>query len=223
MSTQLTLRFRELGIALLATAILSACIIVEVHSAPGEEAHRSTADRSSVNSDLNVPANSHSGDLESVNGHIHLGPHAAAGDLRAVNGDITLEEGASADDVETVNGQLELRPGSLVRGDITKVNGKTRSLQARIKGDLSQVNGDLDLQQTQIAGEVDIRNADLRLGSGSRIEGDVTVGSEQQHQDKPPRIVLEAGSQIMGRLVLLSPVTLERHPDAQVGAIVGLD
>lgn len=184
--------------------------------------------------------------VSKVNGSIHIEPGEQAGDVSSVNGSVTIGAGARAEDVETVNGSLRIDDNAVVRsaetvnGSVTvgaaaqveegidAVNGSlTLRRGARVQGGLENVNGAMLLDGAMVDGGIETVNGDIRLTSGSRLTGGIHV---EEHKPKwnwngvqrNPRITLEQGAVVEGRLHFEREVDLYVAPGVTVPPVEGV-
>lgn len=220
--------------------LLSACTI----SIGADRAVTDGHGASEVNKSINVPPGASAGDLSTVNGAIRLGPGARAGDVETVNGSIDLADQASIADVETVNGSirggvgvriegdleavngsLRFGPGLRLAGDATTVNGSIEASQCEVGRDVETVNGTLRFDSCQLRGAMELVNGRVELSGDTVLAGDLTVRKPGMGigwgSNKKPVIVIGAGVEVRGRIVLEREVDLQIDPAARVGEVVG--
>jgi len=191
---------------------------------------RDYGDIDKVNSGISIDAGSTAGSLETVNGGVHVGANSKVGDVESVNGGIHLEEGVQATSVDTVNGGVTVGAKGIVRDTIETVNGGiTLDTDADVGGKVSNVNGGIRLERAHVAGGIETVAGDVWIAGGSRVEGGILVkephsfiswGSKEQ---RPPRIVIEAGAVVEGTLRFEHEVELYVHESAQIGTIEGAE
>lgn len=220
--------------------LLSACTI----SIGADRAVADGRGASEVNKSITVPAGANAGDLSTVNGEIRVGPGARAGDVETVNGSIDLADQASVADVETVNGSvrggagvriegdleavngsLRFGPGLRLAGDATTVNGSVEASQCEVGRDVETVNGTLRFDSCQLRGAMELVNGRVELSGTTVLAGDLTVRKPSMgwgnSNNKKPVIVIGAGVEVRGRIVLEREVDLQIDPAARVGQIIG--
>lgn len=219
--------------------LLGACTL-------GVAADRVVADgrgASEVNKSLQVPAAASAGDLSTVNGEIRVGDGARAGEVETVNGSIELGNQAVLlavetvngsvrggtgirieRDLEAVNGSLRFGPGLRLGGAASTVNGSIEAADCEIGQDVETVNGTLRFDSCQLRGGLALVNGRVELGAGTVLAGDLTVRKPKGMgwgRDRKPVVILGAGVEVRGRIVLEREVDLRIDPAARVGQIVG--
>lgn len=219
--------------------LLSACTI----SIGADRAVTDGGGASEVNKSINVPSGANAGDLSTVNGEIRVGSGARAGDIETVNGSIDLGDQAVVADVESVNGgirggsgvridgdleavngSLRFGPGLRLAGDATTVNGSIEASQCEVGGDVETVNGTLRFDGCQLRGAMELVNGRVELSGPTVLAGDLTVRKPKGMgwgSNRKPVIVIGAGVELRGRIVLEREVELQIDPTARVGQIVG--
>lgn len=199
-----------------------------------------------INRDIEVPAGAtEASDAATVNGSIRVGDGAQVGgaNFRTVNGSILVGSNARVDGCATVNGRVDVGPNSetgtlqtvnggirvgtaaRVGGDVEVVNGEIRLDQGvAVEGDVGTVNGDLELRGVEVAGNVSTVTGDMLVTDGSVVKGRLLVREDTgTGSSRAPRIVIGAGSRVMGGMEFRRPVTLYVHESAEVGEIVGAE
>lgn len=182
-------------------------------------------DLSSVNGEIRVGAGARAGDVETVNGSIDLGDQAVVADVETVNGSIRGGSGVRIEgDLEAVNGSLRFGPGLRLAGDATTVNGSIEASQCEVGRDVETVNGTLRFDGCQLRGAMELVNGRVELSGPTVLAGDLTVRKPSGMgwgSNKKPVIVIGAGVELRGRIVLEREVELQIDPAARVGQIVG--
>ncbi len=180
-------------------------------------------DLSTVNHGIHLPAGARAGALESVNGAIRVDDGAAFKSAEAVNGAIALGARVTASGgLETVNGRIEVGAGSRVGGKIETVNGRVQLDGTSLAGGIETVNGGITLLRSSVGGSLETVNGDLRIGSGSVVRGDLIVRKPSVGwfgwfgRSNPPKVTIEAGAAVEGRLLFEREVTLVIDPAARV-------
>lgn len=179
---------------------------------------------SKVNGGITVDAGETVGNLSTVNGGIRINANAVAGKVNTVNGAIRMDEGARAGSLDSVNGSIRLAEKSTLTGDISGVNGAiTLAPQARVDGDVDNVSGTITLDAAQIGGSLSTVNGPVLIGSGSVVEGGLTVNKSNGISlgSKPPRIVIGPDAEVRGDLVFERDVELYVHDTARIGRVEG--
>ena len=199
------------------------------------------AGESSVNRSVEVDQRAPNEDFSSVNGSVSLAANAQADEVSSVNGNIVLGAGAQIREVSAVNGSIELAQQSVVREAVATVNGNVRGKQAsvgsltsvngaitlsasKVSGNVKTVNGKLKFEATAIDGSIETVWGQVELSAGSLLSKDLVVRKPQGsawNRSKPPRIVIGANSQVLGRIVLEHAAEVLVHESAQIGGIEG--
>lgn len=208
-------RFRVAGIVS-AALLLQGCIIKV--SADG-------ADVSRVFGSVDVDSGEVVGDVESVNGSISLDDDSQADDVETVNGSIRIRDNVSVRSVETVNGSIRAERGLTSDGSVTTVNGRIELREgSTVGGDVETVNGKIELEGVRVRGSVETVNGDMFLTDGTVIEGDVIFDDRGNWNGwgnrSEPRLFVDRGSEIKGRIILYQEVELDIEGGARVGEIV---
>lgn len=185
-----------------------------------------------VNSGITIDANSTADSLETVNGGVHIGANSRVGSVESVNGGIHLEDGVQASSIDTVNGGVTIGAKGIVRDTVETVNGGIAlGNDADVGGKVSNVNGGIRLSRAHVGGGIETVGGDVWVGIGSRVENGILVekpsgswiswgnGKEQ----RPPRIVIDAGAVVEGTLRFEREVELYVHESAKVGPIEGAE
>ncbi len=181
-------------------------------------------DISKVMGSIDVPPGEHTGDVSTVNGSIHIGTDATVGHASTVNGSVHMEARATANELNTTNGAVTVREGGHVTGDIHTVNGGLHiDDSAEVTGDVRNVNGGIHVAGAHIHGTIDTTNGGIDLGPNARIDGDVIM--EPSHgwsfMDRIPRVVIEPGTVVKGKLRFERKVTLYVSDRATIGPVEG--
>ena len=183
---------------------------------------------SKVNSSIRVDDGGQAGDVSTVNGSISIGRNASVREVETVNGSIRLDERASAASVGTVNGAVTLGEGVLVQDDVSAVNGKlTVRRGARVGGRLENVNGEFQLEGATIGGGIETVNGDIVVGSGSRVDGGITVEDSNswkwRTRPRNPRLTIESGAVVNGTLRFEREVDLYLGEGVVTGPVEGVE
>lgn len=180
---------------------------------------------STVNGEIRIGAGARAGDVETVNGTISLGDQATVGDVETVNG--SVRGGADvqiAGDLEAVNGSLRFGPGLRLAGEASTVNGSIEASQCEIGKDVETVNGSLRFEACQLRGDLELVNGRVELSGNTVLAGDLTVRKPKGTgwgQQKNPVVIIGAGVEVRGRIVLEREVDLRIDPAARVGQVIG--
>jgi cytoskeletal protein CcmA (bactofilin family) len=156
------------------------------------------------------------GDLFAAGGNVFLGS-AVAADVLTAGGNVTILSDVQ-DDVRAVGGTVTV--GGAVSGDVAAVAGQTSLTGEGIAGDVlwaggaltvnAPVDGTLRLAggevyiNAPVAGDVHFRGEQLTLGSGARIEGDLSYRAPQE-------ATIQEGAAVNGE------ITYEERPSVQPG------
>jgi len=181
---------------------------------------------SKVNSSIQVASGEHSGDVTTVNGSIHVGENAVVGNAKTVNGSVAMEVHSTAKDVGTVNGGIKLAEGVHVSGGVHTVNGALHvDNGAEVTGNLTTVNGGIGVAAAHIGGSVGTTAGGMDLGPNAQIDGDVNMSKDTSWWhfgfQKIPRVVIEPGTVVKGKLHFERPVTLYVSDRAKIGVVEG--
>jgi DUF4097 and DUF4098 domain-containing protein YvlB len=186
-------------------------------------------DVETVNGSIEIGDGGRADEVSTVNGGIRLGRDAAAQSIETVNGAIRAGDGLTvAEDIETVNGSIELGTGAVVGGSLGTVNGSIRASQGEVREDVETVNGKLLMSAMRIGGDVELVNGRVELMDASFVAGDVRVREAKRSggwwgsKPKPPVVIIGAGSEVRGRILIENPDTrLYIHETARVAAVEG--
>jgi DUF4097 and DUF4098 domain-containing protein YvlB len=180
-----------------------------------------------VNSSIHVASGEHSGDLSTVNGSIHISENAVVGHASTVNGSVALEAHAAATEVGTVNGSIDLREGTHVNGSVHTVNGSVRVADgAEVTGDLANVNGNIHVATAHIGGSIKSASGGMDLGPNAQVDGDVRISKDTSWHfgfQSIPRVVVEPGTVVKGKLHFERPVALYVSDRARIGPVEGAE
>ncbi len=201
-----------------AILLLQTACVVEVHS-DNHGRHISK-----VFGGIDVDENEVMGDIESVNGGIVLRDDSEAEDVATVNGSIRMYDNVTIRSAETVNGSIKGGSNLQVDNELSTVNGSiTLRAGTEIRDTVSTVNGSINLARTTVDRDIETVNGDVFLTRNSIVAGDVIFnenGRGWNMNNKPPKLVVEAGSEIRGEVHLYRKVRLEIDDDAEVGEII---
>jgi DUF4097 and DUF4098 domain-containing protein YvlB len=182
---------------------------------------------SRVNGGIRVDAGRTVGDVSSVNGSITIGTGSSAREVTTVNGSVHIDARGNVQSAGTVNGAITLDEEVQVRDDVETVNGTIRLREgSRVGGQLGNVNGALKLYGASVAGGIETVNGDILIGSGSRVEGGIHVrksrGASWSKNPDKPRVTIESGAVVNGRLRFEREVDLYLGSGVTLGAIEGV-
>lgn len=185
-------------------------------------------DVETVNGSIDLGSNSTAAGVETVNGSIDVGNDVSVDSLETVNGSIHAGSGLKAKGgVETVNGRIEIGAGSTVQGSVSTVNGRVTLDQVAVTENAETVNGGLELKNCRIGGNVEMVNGRSEVIDGTVVAGDVVIhktkgGWSWGSKPKPPVLVIGAGSEVRGRIVVENPdAKVFVHESARIGTIEG--
>ena len=122
-------------------------------------------------------------------------------------------------DPETVSGRIDVGAGSRVNGAVEAVNGTITLTRAEITGSVEGVNGGITLKGSTVGGNVTSVNGDILIGRDAVVRGDIVVHKPKGFsfgKSDPPKVTIEAGATVEGRLVFKREVTLSVDPGAKV-------
>jgi DUF4097 and DUF4098 domain-containing protein YvlB len=180
----------------------------------------------SINGSIDISPGEHRGNLSTVNGSIRVGADAMVGEVKTVNGDVKLESRARASALDTVNGSIDLKDGARVQGAVHTVNGSLHvDNAADVAGDLTNVNGNIHVAAAHVSGSVNTTSANIDLGPDAHIDGNVVVKKNNgwQSDSTPPRVVVEPGTIVKGKLRFERPVKLYVSDHATIGPVEGAE
>ena len=182
---------------------------------------------SRVNGDIHAQAGQAYGDLETVNGAIVVDAGVAADEVETVNGSVRLGDGAKAASVEVVNGEVELGANVEITNTIETVNGAVSiGAGSHIGRHIETVNGTIELRSTTVGRNVETVNGDIVIGTGSIVRGDLIVHESKGMsfgKKRKPKVTIEAGATIEGKLDLRREVELHLDPGAKVGQVLNVE
>ena len=170
-----------------------------------------TGDVTKMNNDVNVGQGQTLGDIDSVNGKVVLRNHSSAKQVKTVNGSVRIYDDVSVYSVGTVNGDIRGGDNLTVDENLSTVNGRIDLQQGTlVLNDIHTVNGTIELRKTEVGRDVSTLNGDIRLLRGSIVSGDVVFEENHSRNSKrtKPRLVVDAGSAIMGTVHLYREVEL---------------
>jgi cytoskeletal protein CcmA (bactofilin family) len=174
---------------------------------------------------IDVPPGDHTGDVSTVNGSIHIGADAVVGHASTVNGSVRMEARATANELSTTNGTVDVREGGHVMGDIHTVNGAVHVEDgADISGDLGNVNGSIHIGAAHLHGSIDTTNGSMYLGPNAHIDGAVIMEPDSgwhMGNESIPRVVIEPGTVVKGKMRFERKVTLYVSDHATIGPVEG--
>jgi cytoskeletal protein CcmA (bactofilin family) len=182
-------------------------------------------DHSKVLGSVDVQPGEHTGDVSTVNGSVHIGEDAVVGNASTVNGGVHMDSRATASDVSSTNGGIDVRDGGHVNGDIHTVNGGLHvETGVEVTGNVGNVNGGIRVAGAHIRGSISTTNGSIDLGPNAHIDGDVTVEPDHSWhvgEEHPPRVIIEPGTVVKGRLHFERKVVLYVSDRATIGAVDG--
>ena len=216
---------RKVGLKILGP-VTTAAIALSV-AARHEIAVADDHEISYVNSSIHVASDEHSGDLSTVNGSIHIGENAVVGHAKTVNGSVNMEAHSTATDLRTVNGSIKLEEGVHVNGDVHTVNGALHvDKGAEVTGNLTNVSGGIGVAAAHIRGSVGTASSSMDLGPNAQIDGDVNMSKDTGWHfgfQSLPRVVIEPGTVVKGKLHFERPVVLYVSDHATIGVVEGTE
>jgi len=182
-------------------------------------------DHSKVLGSVEVQPGEHTGDVSTVNGSVHIGTDAVVGNATTVNGGVQMDSRATASSISTSNGGIHVRDGAHVNGDIHTANGGLHVEDGvEVSGNMATINGGIHVAGAHVGGSLSTMNGNIDLGPNAHIDGDVTM--EQNHSwhvgdEHLPRVVIEPGTVVKGRLHFERKVVLYVSDRATIGAVDG--
>jgi cytoskeletal protein CcmA (bactofilin family) len=182
-------------------------------------------DHSSVLGSVSVQPGEHTGNVSTVNGSVQIGADAVVGNASTVNGGVHIDSGATASDVSSTNGGIDVRDGAHVNGNIHTVNGGVHvDNSVEVTGNVGNVNGGIRVAAAHIHGSISTTNGGIDLGPNAHIDGDVRMEPDHSWHPgdyHPPRVVIEPGTIIKGKLHFERKVTLYVSDRATIGVVEG--
>jgi len=187
----------------------------------------SSGNISKVNGSIHVETGEEAGNVSTVNGGIVIGEGARVREVETVNGSIRLEDRAVAASADTVNGSITLGQQAEIDGEVGTVNGGVELLRgARVGGSMETVNGRLALTEATVGGGLATVNGDITVGANSRVDGGILVEKPQTNwsvrKQRNPKVTIEAGAVVNGRLRFEREVDLYLSPSATIGELEGV-
>ena len=210
-------------LATAATALLLTLASMRVATAdedagPAGEIHK-------VNSSVHIEPGQHTGNVSTVNGSIHISENAVVGQTHTVNGSLHMEAHSTATYLATVNGSIELQDGVHINGAVHSVNGSLNIEDGvEINGDLTNTNGGIHVAAAHIAGSIGTASGSIYLGPNAHIDGGVNMSKDTSWHfgfQQLPRVVIEPGTVVRGKLHFERPVTLYVSDHATIGPVEG--
>lgn len=191
-------------------------------------AAEASSSHNTVNKSIRIKDNSEAGSVDSVNGSIRIGANSVVRSADSVNGGIDIDDGTIIGSVESVNGRISLGAEVTVEDDVDSVNG-TISMEkgGQVGGDIGTVNGAVRLEGTRVAGGIKTINGSISLLEGTEVVGNILVkeprGWNMNKRRKPVEVIIGEDVVVHGNLVFEHAVSLDLHPSAKVGEIIGDD
>ena len=114
-----------------------------------------------------------------------------------------------------------------MQGSVSTVNGRVTLDQVAVTENAESVNGGLELKNCRIGGNVEMVNGRSEVIDGTVVAGDVVIhktkgGWSWGSKPKPPVLVIGAGSEVRGRIVVENPdAKVFVHESARIGTIEG--
>jgi len=115
-----------------------------------------------------------------------------------------------------------------VQGSVSTVNGRVQLQQSSVAKNVETVNGGLSFNGARIGGNVELVNGRADVLEGTIVAGDLIVHKPKGNwgwgnKSKPPVVVIGAGSEIGGRILVENEKTkLYVHEGARVGSVEGV-
>jgi cytoskeletal protein CcmA (bactofilin family) len=221
---------RKFGIAALAVVATLAVFHGVAFGAGDEDYIPGDSRTSKVNGSISIGPGEHTGDLSTVNGSIHVGDDAVVGHVKTINGSVKIESRATANTLNTVNGSIDVRDGAHVHGSVHAVNGSLHvNNAAEVSGELTNVNGGIHVEGAHVVGSIDTSSGGIDLGPNAHIDGNVVVEKDNSwhfgfwNVPQPPRVVIEPGTVVKGKLHFERDVKLYVSDHATIGAVEGAE
>lgn len=180
---------------------------------------------SKVMGSIDIAPGEHTGDVSTVNGSIHIGADATVGHVNTVNGSVHMDPRATASELTTVNGSIAVQDHGRVSGNIHLVNGSVHVDDAAdVSGDVSNVNGGIRIGAAHIGGSIDTTTASIDLGPNAHIDGNIVMERDTGWHfgfQSIPRVVVEPGTLVKGKLRFEREVKLYVSDRATIGPVEG--
>tara|TARA_R110002073_G_scaffold4917_5_gene31025 strand:+ start:3074 stop:3721 length:648 start_codon:yes stop_codon:yes gene_type:complete len=209
---------------LTALSLLTLALNPSANASPNASAdhkHNGHSNKSKVFGNVEVHNGEQAGDVRSVNGNIRLEANSEVEKASTTNGGIRIDDNVKAQELSTVNGSIRAGEGLIVDAGVRTVNGDIRLKSgSRIGDSVITVNGSIQLTGSSVGEDVETLNGDIELRH-SIVKGDV-VFREKQHygHHSPPTLVIDANSEVRGRIILRQEVELQIAEGARVGEII---
>ncbi len=204
---------------------LGLCAVADV--ARADDSDISASGISKVLGSIDVSPGEHVGNVSTVNGSIHIGADATVGNATTVNGGVQLEPRATASKLTTTNGGIHVQEGGHVAGDIHTTNGGVHIEDGTdVSGDIGNVNGGIHVTGAHVKGSINTTNGGIDLGPNAHIDGDVIMHRNHGgHEDyeRIPRVVIEPGTVVRGKLQFERKVRLYVSDRATIGPVEGAE
>ena len=173
---------------------------------------------------IHIDDNEKVGDIRSVNGDVALDSNVIAGAVKSTNGEIRFKQDVMIREAHTVNGSIRSDRNLLVEANLTTINGRIKLRSgASIGEDVRTVNGDIQLADAIVGRDVETTNGSIRL-MGTLVKGDVvfkdTFSNKYDNRRDRPTLVVDADSEIQGRIFLERDVILKIDDAAKIGHII---
>ncbi len=221
---------REFAIAALTVGATLAAFHGVAFGAGDEDSIPGDTRTSKLNGSITIGRGEHTGDLSTVNGSIHVGDDAVVGQVSTVNGSVKVESHATVNALNTVNGAIDVRDGAHVHGSIHAVSGGLHINDAvEVSGDVTNVNGGIHVEGAHIVGSIDTSSGGIDLGPNARVDGKVMIEKDNSgnfgfgNAPKPPRVVIEPGTIVKGKLHFDREVKLYVSDRATIGPVEGAE
>jgi DUF4097 and DUF4098 domain-containing protein YvlB len=180
-----------------------------------------------INGSIDVAPSEHRGNLSTINGSIHVGEDATVGELKTVNGNLSVEPRVTASTVTTVNGSIDVHDGVHVQGFVHTTNGSIHVRNAAdVAGDVTNTNGNIHIASAHVGGSIDTSAGNIDLGPNAHIDGGVSMEEDNSWHfgfQNLPRVVVEPGTIIKGKLRFKRPVKLYVSDHATIGPVEGAE
>jgi Putative adhesin len=158
-----------------------------------------------------------------------LGARAVSAVIDTGSGDVALGPQAQSRDIDTGSGSVTMENGARVIGGIDTGSGNVRAVGSDVSADIDTGSGNILLENSRVGGRAVTRSGRVELSGNTRINGSLEVRSNECGGwfsigcDKNPRttVVIGAGVEIRGPIIIRDNVILYVHSTARIGSVLG--
>ncbi len=185
-----------------------------------------TGNVSSRNGAIRLDESVHAGSFDTRNGAIGIGVGSRIqGPVETRNGGVRVDRDSRLEDaIRTRNGGIRLGESVEVSGGLETRNGGIQTAAgSHLGGSVITRNGTIRLEETRVEGDVDSGGGDIHLSGTTGIEGDVMLlmaaDWEPGRWQDPPRLIIESGVSVGGRILVDERAEVEVEDGASVPEI----